>query len=90
MVHMLVAILSWVATGFSFFCYFLIAKKVRFGFIAWLTSNIIWIAVNFLGVPNPAQIVMFTAYIGTNFYGLASWRKETCRDDCHMVTLIPR
>lgn len=54
----------------------LINYKKRIGFIVWLLSNILWIAVNLLGKPNVSQIIMFVVYIGFNVHGFLNWRKR--------------
>lgn len=55
----------------------LINYKKRTGFIVWLLSNILWIAVNLLGKPNVSQIIMFIVYICFNVHGFLNWRKST-------------
>lgn len=54
----------------------LINYKKRIGFIVWLLSNILWIAVNLIGKPNISQIIMFVVYIGFNVHGFLNWRKR--------------
>lgn len=47
--------LSWGATAFSLVGNILIARQSRIGFVVWIVSNILWIVVNVIGVPNTAQ-----------------------------------
>ena len=54
----------------------LINHKRRVGFVVWLASNVMWIAVNVKsGEPNVAQVAMFVAYIAFNIQGWLKWGK---------------
>jgi len=46
------------------------------GFIVWIASNVLWIAVNLIGTLNVSQIVMFLVYIIFNVQGWLNWRKK--------------
>lgn len=46
----------------------------RAGFVVWTIGNVLWIAVNLIGTPNIAQIVMFAAYALLNIDGLRRWK----------------
>jgi len=54
----------------------LINFKKKIGFVVWISSNLAWIAVNFLGTPNWSQIAMFVAYMALNIHGWISWTKN--------------
>lgn len=49
--------------------------RKRIGFFVWILSNVAWIAVNMMGVPNWSQIVMFVVYMAMNVHGWVSWGK---------------
>lgn len=53
----------------------LVNYKKRIGFIVWLISNILWIAVNLRGDTNWCQIVMFLVYMCLNIQGFIQWGK---------------
>ena len=72
----MIDILSITALILSLAGNLLINYKKRIGFIVWLLSNILWIAVNLLGKPNVSQIIMFIVYIGFNVHGFLNWRQE--------------
>jgi len=72
----IIDILSITALILSLAGNLLINFKKRTGFIVWLLSNILWIAVNLLGKPNVSQIIMFIVYIGFNVHGFLNWRKS--------------
>lgn len=55
--------------------YLVICKKIM-GFPVWIASNVLWIIVNFLGVPNASQIFMFLVYAATSAYGWYKWLKD--------------
>ena len=67
---------SFFALVFSLAGNTLINFKVRFGFVVWIVSNVLWIAVNLMGVPNWSQIAMFVAYMMLNLHGLLSWGRK--------------
>jgi len=71
--------LSWSATALSLVGNILIARQSRIGFVVWIVTNILWIVVNVIGVPNMAQIVLFSAYTLTCIYGLVNWKRSTTR-----------
>ena len=54
----------------------LVNYKQRYGFIVWISSNISWIAVNFVGETNWPQIIMFVIYAGLNVQGFIIWSKK--------------
>lgn len=69
-------ILSFLALTLSLSGNFLIIYKKIIGFPVWILSNILWIVVNFIEVPNYSQIFMFLAYAGTSVYGWYQWNHE--------------
>lgn len=54
----------------------LVNYKKRIGFIVWLISNILWIAVNLLNETNWCQIIMFVVYMCLNIQGFIYWGKK--------------
>ena len=73
---MLVNILSAFALIFSLSGNILINYKKKIGFIVWIISNILWIAVNLAGEPNWCQIAMFIVYMALNVQGWLAWNKK--------------
>jgi len=70
-------LLSILALIFSLGGNILINFKKRMGFIVWIVSNTIWIAVNFISVQiNWSQIIMFTVYIGLSIHGYINWKSK--------------
>lgn len=69
-------ILSSIATMLSILGNFLIIKKKRIGFISWIISNILWIIVNLISIPNIPQIIMFLVYTGISIYGWIKWKQN--------------
>jgi nicotinamide riboside transporter PnuC len=69
-------ILSLIATILSLLGNFLIIKKKRIGFISWIISNILWIIVNLISIPNIPQIIMFLVYTGISIYGWIKWKQN--------------
>lgn len=69
-------ILSLIATTLSLLGNFLIIKKKRIGFISWIISNILWIIVNLISIPNIPQIIMFLVYTGISIYGWIKWKQN--------------
>jgi nicotinamide riboside transporter PnuC len=68
--------LSLIATICSLAGNILVNCKKKSGFIVWTISNLLWIAVNFLGTPNIMQITMFVAYGCLNIIGFAQWSRK--------------
>lgn len=66
---------SALALIFSVVGNLLVNIKKRYGFLVWIISNIIWIAVNVMGVPNYPQITMYALYIGMNVHGFLYWKR---------------
>lgn len=50
--------------------------RKKSGFAIWGASNLLWIAVNLLGTPNPSQILMYLVYVGLNIHGFIMWGKK--------------
>ena len=46
------------------------------GFIIWISSNIFWIVVNFVGDMNYPQVIMYLIYVGLNVQGYINWSKK--------------
>lgn len=69
-------ILSSIATILSLLGNFLIIKKKRIGFISWIISNVLWVIVNLISIPNIPQIIMFLVYTGISIYGWIKWKQD--------------
>ncbi len=54
----------------------LINRKMKLGFYIWILSNISWIVVNFLSIPNYPQIIMYICYAFINIEGVIKWSKD--------------
>lgn len=71
----MIDIISAIATICSLYGNYLIIKKNKFGFVIWLISNILWILINFIGVLNISQVIMFMIYGILNIYGWIKWKQ---------------
>lgn len=70
-----IGIISFVALVLSLAGNALINFRKRVGFFVWIASNVAWIAVNMMGIPNWSQIAMFVVYMVMNVHGWVSWGK---------------
>lgn len=71
----MIDIVSVIATICSLYGNYLVIKKNKFGFVVWLISNILWILINFIGVLNISQVIMFVIYGILNIYGWIKWKQ---------------
>ena len=71
----MIDIISAIATICSLYGNYLVIKKNKFGFVIWLISNILWILINFIGVLNISQVIMFVIYGILNIYGWIKWKQ---------------
>jgi nicotinamide riboside transporter PnuC len=53
----------------------LVNYKKKLGFIIWISSNIFWIVVNFVGDKNYPQVIMYLIYAALNVQGYINWSK---------------
>ena len=67
--------ISAIATICSLYGNYVVIKKNKFGFVIWLISNILWILINFIGVLNISQVIMFVIYGILNIYGWIKWKQ---------------
>ena len=67
--------ISAIATICSLYGNYLVIKKNKFGFVIWLISNILWVLINFIGVLNISQVIMFVIYGVLNVYGWIKWKQ---------------
>ena len=67
--------ISAIATICSLYGNYLVIKKNNFGFVIWLISNILWVLINFIGVLNISQVIMFMIYGILNIYGWIKWKQ---------------
>ena len=72
----MILILSIIALILSLIGNILVNYKRKLGFIIWISSNVFWIAVNFLGDVNYPQVIMYLIYAGLNVQGYMNWRKS--------------
>ena len=70
-----IGIMSFVALVLSLAGNALINFRKRIGFFVWILSNVAWIAVNMMGIPNWSQIAMFVVYVVFNVHGWMKWGK---------------
>ena len=68
--------LSFIALCCSISGNLFINFRKRIGFIVWIISNVLWIAVNFMQSFNISQVAMFVMYIGLSIHGYATWAKK--------------
>lgn len=71
-----IGVVSFVALVLSLAGNALINFRKRIGFFVWIASNVAWIAVNLMGVPNWSQIAMFVVYVALNVHGWIAWGKD--------------
>ena len=67
--------LSIIALILSLVGNILVNYKKKLGFIIWISSNVFWIIVNFLGDVNYPQVIMYIVYAILNIQGYINWRK---------------
>ena len=68
--------LSIIALVLSLVGNVLVNYKKKLGFIIWISSNVFWIVVNFLGDVNYPQVIMYIVYAALNVQGYVNWRKS--------------
>ena len=68
--------LSIIALVLSLVGNVLVNYKKKLGFIIWISSNVFWIAINFLGDVNYPQVIMYVIYAILNVQGYINWRKS--------------
>lgn len=71
----MIDVISAIATICSLYGNYLVIKKNKFGFVIWLISNILWVLINFIGVLNISQVIMFVIYGILNVYGWIKWKQ---------------
>ena len=69
-------VLSVIALAFSLAGNILINVKRRSGYVVWIISNLLWIAVNYIDHLNVPQVIMYVTYTILNIWGLVRWYKE--------------
>ena len=72
----MILILSIIALILSLTGNILVNFKKKLGFIIWISSNIFWIVVNFIGDMNYPQVIMYLVYAGLNVQGYLNWSKN--------------
>ena len=68
--------LSIIALILSLVGNILVNYKKKLGFIIWISSNVFWIVINFLGDVNYPQVIMYLIYVCLNVQGYINWRKS--------------
>ena len=54
----------------------LVNFKKKLGFIIWISSNVFWIIINFMGDVNYPQVIMYLIYVGLNIQGYINWSRK--------------
>ena len=68
--------LSIIALILSLVGNILVNYKKKLGFIIWISSNVFWIIVNFMGEMNYPQVIMYIVYAALNVQGYINWSKS--------------
>ena len=68
--------LSIIALILSLIGNILVNYKKKLGFIIWISSNVFWIIVNFVGEMNYPQVIMYLIYAGLNVQGYINWSRK--------------
>ena len=68
--------LSIIALILSLVGNILVNYKKKLGFIIWISSNVFWIVINFLGDVNYPQVIMYIIYAVLNVQGYINWSKS--------------
>lgn len=68
--------LSIIALILSLIGNILVNYKKKLGFIIWISSNVFWIVVNFLGDVNYPQVIMYIVYAILNVQGYVNWSRS--------------
>ena len=68
--------LSIIALILSLIGNILVNYKKKLGFIIWISSNVFWIVVNYMGDVNYPQVIMYIVYAILNVQGYVNWRKS--------------
>ena len=68
--------LSIIALILSLVGNILVNYKRKLGFVIWISSNVFWIVVNYMGDVNYPQVIMYIVYAILNVQGYINWRKS--------------
>ena len=68
--------LSIIALILSLLGNILVNYQRKLGFVIWISSNVFWIVVNFIGDMNYPQVIMYLVYAGLNVQGYVNWSKS--------------
>ena len=71
--------LSFAALACSLGGNVLVNCRRQSGFVVWIASNMLWIAVNISGEPNWCQVAMFIAYVCLNVQGFVNWGRQSAK-----------
>lgn len=55
---------------------FLVNCQKKSGFVLWIVSNALWVAVNFIGPTNWSQVALFVIYALLNVHGYIRWSRK--------------
>ncbi len=69
-------LLIWLNTAVAIAGTFLNAKRIRFGFVLWMITNLVFV-VNNLYIKSYPQAALFSVYFGLALFGWINWGKET-------------
>lgn len=67
-------VISWLNTLISIYGNFLVIGKKRIGFLVWIISNIVWIAIDYY-TGLYAQAMLFVVYTFISAYGYIKWKE---------------
>ena len=67
--------LIWLNTAVAILGTFLNAKQIRFGFVIWMITNLVFV-VNNVYIKSYPQAALFGVYFVLALYGWVSWGKE--------------
>lgn len=76
----MITFISIIALILSLLGNILINNKRKIGFVIWILSNIAWIIVNIISIPNYPQIIMYLCYAFINIDGIVRWSKDEKRN----------
>lgn len=68
--------LSIIALILSLIGNILVNYKKKLGFVIWISSNVFWIIVNFMGSVNYPQVIMYLIYAVLNVQGYINWSRK--------------
>lgn len=68
-------LLDWIGMAFSLLAVYLLGQKNPWGFVSFIVSNLLWVAVGVLA-ESTGIIIGNLVFLGLNARGLLKWRRE--------------